>query len=231
MYNRVLIKLSGEALSGNLGHGLDYPTLESIAKSIKKVHDLGVKIGVVVGGGNYWRGRQHQGMDHTTADQIGMLATVMNALAVADAIKAQGVGSRAVTAINMSPIAERFKKENVDNYLDNGEVVVFGAGTGNPFFSTDSAAALRAAEIGADLIMKATMVDGVYNKDPGKNSDAVMYDEITYLEVLNKELGVMDFAAISLCKDNKIPISVFNLKDPDNIVRVIKGEKVGTIVK
>lgn len=231
MYKRVLLKISGEALAGNLGHGLDYETLKRISSSIKKVYELGVEVAIVVGGGNFWRGRQHESMDRTTADHIGMLATTMNALALADAIQEQGVPTRVMTAIEMKSIAEPYIRGRAIRHFDKNRVIVFGAGTGNPFFSTDTAAALRAAEIEADVIMKATNVDGVFNKDPHKYADAVKIDELTYLDVINQQLGVMDYAAISLCMENKIPILVFNLSDPDNIFRAVKGEKIGTTVK
>lgn len=230
-YKRILIKISGEALAGPEGHGLHYETLVNISKSLKKVYDLGVEIGIVVGGGNFWRGRQHEGMDRTTADHIGMLATNMNALALADAIQEQGVPTRVMSAIEMRSIAEPYIRGRAIRHFEKNRVIVFGGGTGSPFFSTDSAAALRAAEIDADVIMKATNVDGVYDKDPKKFPDAVKYDELSYLDVLNQRLGVMDFAAISLCMENKIPVLVFNLNDPDNIVRSVNGEKIGTLVK
>ena len=230
-YKRILVKISGEALAGENGHGLDYATLERISVSLKKVYELGVEIGIVVGGGNFWRGRQHESMDRTTADHIGMLATVMNALALADAIQEQGVPTRVMTAIEMRSIAEPYIRGRAVRHFDKRRIIVFGGGTGNPFFSTDTAAALRAAEIDADVIMKATNVDGVYDKDPHKFPDAVKIDELTYLDVLNRQLGVMDYAAISLCMENKIPVIVFNLNDPDNILRAVKGEKIGTTVK
>lgn len=231
MYKRILLKISGEALAGEYGHGLDYETLQRISSSVKKVYELGVEIAIVVGGGNFWRGRQHESMDRTTADHIGMLATTMNALALADAIQEQGVPTRVMTAIEMKSIAEPYIRGRAIRHFDKNRVIVFGAGTGNPFFSTDTAAALRAAEIEADIIMKATNVDGVFNKDPHKYPDAVKIDELTYLDVINQQLGVMDYAAISLCMENRIPILVFNLNDPDNIFRAVKGEKIGTTVK
>ena len=230
-YKRVLVKISGEALAGGVGHGLDYATLERISKSLKKVYELGVEIAIVVGGGNFWRGRQHESMDRTTADHIGMLATTMNALALADAIQDQGVPTRVMTAIEMRAIAEPYIRGRAVRHFEKNRIIVFGGGTGNPFFSTDTAAALRAAEIEADVIMKATNVDGVFNKDPHKYPDAVKYDELTYLDVINQQLGVMDYAAISLCMENNIPIIVFNLSDPDNIFRAVTGERIGTIVK
>ncbi len=231
MYKRVLIKISGEALAGDKGHGLDYTTLVNISKSLKKVYDLGVEVAIVVGGGNFWRGRQHEGMDRTRADYIGMLATTMNSLALADAIEEQGVPTRVMTAIEMREIAEPYIRGRAMRHFEKNRIIVFGSGTGNPFFSTDTAAALRAAEIEADVIMKATNVDGVYDKDPHKFDDAKKFDELTYLDVLNQGLGVMDYAAISLCMENKIPLLVFNLNDPENIVKAVKGDKVGTTVK
>lgn len=231
MYKRVLIKISGEALAGDKGHGLDYATLVNISKSLKKVYDLGVEVAIVVGGGNFWRGRQHEGMDRTRADYIGMLATTMNSLALADAIEEQGVPTRVMTAIEMREIAEPYIRGRAMRHFEKNRIIVFGSGTGNPFFSTDTAAALRAAEIEADVIMKATNVDGVYDKDPHKFDDAKKFDELTYLDVLNQGLGVMDYAAISLCMENKIPLLVFNLNDPENIVKAVKGDKVGTTVK
>lgn len=231
MYKRILLKISGEALAGDKGHGLDYATLTNISKSIKKVYDLGVEVAIVVGGGNFWRGRQHEGMDRTRADYIGMLATTMNALALADAIEEQGAPTRVMTAIEMREIAEPYIRGRAMRHFEKNRIIVFGSGTGNPFFSTDTAAALRAAEIEADVIMKATNVDGVFDKDPRKYEDAVQFDELTYLDVLNKGLGVMDYAAISLCMENKIPLLVFNLNEPDNILKAVKGLKVGTTVK
>ncbi len=231
MYKRILLKISGEALAGDKGHGLDYATLTNISKSVKKVYDLGVEVAIVVGGGNFWRGRQHEGMDRTKADYIGMLATTMNALALADAIEEQGAPTRVMTAIEMREIAEPYIRGRAMRHFEKNRIIVFGSGTGNPFFSTDTAAALRAAEIEADVIMKATNVDGVFDKDPRKYEDAVQFDELTYLDVLNKGLGVMDYAAISLCMENKIPLLVFNLNEPDNIVKAVKGLKVGTTVK
>lgn len=230
-YNRVLLKLSGEALAGSRQFGLDIDVIQKICVSIKKCVDMGAQIGIVVGGGNFWRGRSSGKMDRTRADHIGMLATSMNALAVADSLEALGVPVRVQTAITMTAVAEPYIRNRAVRHLEKGRVVIFGCGTGNPFFSTDTAAALRAAEIEADVILKATMVDGVYDSDPKLNSNAVKYDTITFGEVLEKNLKVMDGTAATLCRDNNIPILVFNIDDPDNIVRVLSGENVGTVVK
>lgn len=230
-YKRVLLKVSGEALSGELSSGLDYGVVTQICKSIKKCVELGVEVAVVVGGGNFWRGRSNQQMDRTRADHIGMLATVMNSLALADGLEQLEVPVRVQTAISMQQIAEPYIRNRAVRHLEKGRVVIFGCGTGNPFFSTDTAAALRAAEIDADIILKATKVDGVYDSDPVKNPDAVKFDNISYIEVLNKGLGVMDSTAASLCMDNSIPILVFSMEEPDNIVRAVMGEEIGTIVK
>ncbi len=210
-YKRVLLKLSGEALAGGKESGLDIPTVESICRSIKKCVDVGAQIGIVVGGGNFWRGRSSEGMDRARADHIGMLATTMNALAVADVLENQGCTVRVQTAITMQQVAEPFILGKAIRHLEKGRVVIFGCGTGNPFFSTDSAASLRAAELGADILLKATMVDGIYDKDPKKFHNAVKYDVITHHEILVKRLQVMDSAAAAICTENNIPILVFNL--------------------
>ena len=231
IYKRMLLKLSGEALAGQQKFGLDYDVVLNICRSIKKCADMGVEIGIVVGGGNIWRGRSSGKMDRTRADHMGMLATAINALALADALEQLGVPVRVQTAISMQQVAEPYIRNRAVRHLETGRVVIFGCGTGNPFFSTDTAAALRAAEIDADIIMKATNVDGVYDADPNKNPDANKLDSLTFLEVLSKELQVMDSTAASLCKDNKIPILVFNLDNPDNIVSALLGENIGTIVK
>ena len=230
-YKRVLLKLSGEALAGEKKYGLDYDVVCSICESIKKAHDMGVEIGIVVGGGNIWRGRSSGKMDRTKADHMGMLATVMNALALSDALEQMDVPVRVQTAISMQAIAEPYIRNRAVRHLEKGRIVIFGCGTGNPFFSTDTASTLRAAEIDADIIFKATMVDGVYTSDPAKHPDAVKYNELTFSEVLNKGLGVMDSTAASMCKDNDIPILVFSIEDPDNIVKAVCGENIGTIVK
>lgn len=231
VYGRILLKLSGEVLSGDAGHGIDFDTVMSICSSIKKCTDMGVQIAIVVGGGNFWRGRSSGEMDRTRADHIGMLATVMNALALADGFEKLDVPARVQTAIEMRQIAEPFIRNRAVRHLEKGRVVIFGCGTGSPFFTTDTAAALRAAEIGAEVILKATNVDGVYDKDPNKTKDAVKFDELTHLQLLSKGLRVLDSTAASLCGDNKISIIVFNLKDPENIVKAVCGEKTGTIIR
>ncbi|MGN1081206.1 MAG: UMP kinase [Acutalibacteraceae bacterium] len=231
VYKRILLKLSGEVLAGNEKSGIDFDTVLNICSSVKKVIDAGVEVAIVVGGGNFWRGRSSGKMDRTRADHMGMLATVINALALTDALEHLGVEPRTMTAIAMHEIAEPYVRNRAVRHLEKGRVVVFGCGTGNPFFSTDTGAALRAAEIGADVIFKATNVDGVYNCDPRKNPDAVKYDTVSLDEVLAKGLGVMDAAAASLCRENKMPILVFNLDRPDNIFDAVMGENIGTIVK
>lgn len=230
-YKRILLKLSGEVLAGKEGHGINFDTVSDVCKHVKKCSEMGVQIGLVVGGGNFWRGRSSGNMDRTRADHIGMLATVMNALALADTLEQLDVPVRVQTAIEMPRVAEPYIRNRAVRHLEKGRVVIFGCGTGNPFFSTDTAAALRAAEINADVIFKATNVDGVYDKDPNRFADAVKYDELTHTEVLAKGLKVMDGTAASLCRDNNIPILVFNLNDPENIIRAAAGEKIGTLVK
>ena len=230
-YKRVLIKVSGEAMAGEQRFGLDFDTVLNVCKSIKECVNLGAEVAVVVGGGNFWRGRSSGKMDRTRADHMGMLATVINALALGDALEQLEVPVRVQTAISMQQIAEPYIRNKAVRHLEKGRVVVFGCGTGNPFFSTDTAAALRAAEIDADIIFKATNVDGVYDSDPKLNPDCKKYDELHYIDVLNQGLHVMDSTAASLCMDNDIPILVFNLDDPNNIVREICGETIGTIVK
>ncbi len=229
-YKRVLIKVSGEALAGDKGFGLDSDTLDSIAETIKVCSDMGVEIAVVVGGGNFWRGRTGENMERTRADHMGMLATVINALALCDAFERHGIPTRVQTAIDMRQIAEPYIRGRALSHLEKGRVVIFGCGTGNPFFSTDTTAALRAAEIDADIILLAKKVDGVYDSDPEKNPDAKKIESISYIDVLNRGLGVMDTTATSLCMDNKMPIRVFGLAQPDNIRRVIMGEEIGTLV-
>ncbi|MBS7369805.1 MAG: UMP kinase [Oscillospiraceae bacterium] len=229
-YKRVLLKLSGEALAGEKAMGLDMPTIENICRSIKKCADAGAEIGIVVGGGNFWRGRTSVGMDRARADHIGMLATAMNSLAVADVLENLGCDVRVQTAITMRQVAEPFILGKAIRHLEKGRVVIFGCGTGNPFFSTDSAASLRAAELSADVILKATMVDGIYDKDPKKFPDAVKYDVITHHDILVKKLQVMDSAAAAICTENDIPIIVFNLNRPDNIYDAVMGKPVGTLV-
>lgn len=229
-YKRIMLKISGEALAGDKGFGLDNATVSVIAKKIKECSDLGIQIAIVVGGGNFWRGRTGENMDRSRADHMGMLATVINSLALLDALEQHGVNARVQTAIEMRQIAEPYIRLKAMRHLEKGRVVIFACGTGNPFFSTDTAAALRAAEIDADVILLAKKVDAVYDSDPNVNPDAVKLDTLTYIDVLNRGLGVMDSTATSLCMDNKIPIHVFGLDDPDNIIRAAKGEKIGTIV-
>ena len=230
-YKRILLKLSGESLAGENKHGIDFDTVQKICEPIKKCVDAGVQVAVVVGGGNFWRGRSSGKMDRTRADHMGMLATTINALGVADALEALGVEVRVQTAISMRQVAEPYIRNKAIAHLNRGKVVIFGCGTGNPFFSTDTAAALRAVEIEADVIMKATMVDGVYDSDPKKNPDAKKFETITHQEVLNKGLAVMDSTASALCKDNDLPILVFSIEDPENIYRAVCGENIGTVVK
>ena len=230
-YKRILLKLSGESLAGSQSHGIDFDTVLKICRPIKECADMGVQIGIVVGGGNFWRGRSSGKMDRTRADHMGMLATTINALGVADALEQLGLQVRVQTAIAMQEIAEPYIRNRAVRHLEKGRVVVFGCGTGNPFFSTDTAAALRAAEIDADIILKATMVDGVYDSDPKKNANAIKFDSLSFMDVLNKDLKVMDSTAASLCRDNKIPILVFNIDKPDNILKAVCGESIGTIVE
>ena len=234
VYKRVLLKISGEALAGGKGTGLDFEMIGSVCDVIKECLDMGVQVGLVVGGGNFWRGAKNSGggkMERTRADHIGMLATVMNCLAVADVCEQKGIPVRVQTAIEMRAIAEPYIRGRAIRHLEEGRVVIFGAGTGNPFFSTDTAAVLRAAEINADVILLAKNVDGVYNADPAKDPNAVKYDTISYDEVLAQHLMVMDTTATSLSMDNHIPVLLFALKDPRNIIRALCGEKVGTIVQ
>ena len=230
-YHRILLKISGEALAGQQSSGLDFDTVLHICESVKKVADLGVQVGIVVGGGNFWRGRSSGKMDRTRADHMGMLATTINALALSDALEQLGVPVRVQTAIAMHEVAEPYIRNKAVSHLNKGRVVVFGCGTGNPFFSTDTAAALRACEIDADVIFKATNVDGVYDSDPKTNPNAVMYDTMSTADVVEKRLHVMDTTAAAICLENKIPILVFNLNDPDNILRAVMGENVGTVVQ
>lgn len=231
VYKRVLLKLSGEALAGPNSFGLHSPTIGAVTDTIKEVANMGVEVAIVVGGGNFWRGRTGENMDRTRADHMGMLATVINSLALQDALEQRGVPTRVQTAIEMRQIAEPYIRGKADKHLEKGRVVIFGCGTGNPFFSTDTTAALRAAEINADIILLAKKVDGVYDSDPNINPDAKMFTELTYIDVLNRGLGVMDSTATSLCMDNKIPIRVFGLENAENIIKVVCGEQIGTIVK
>ncbi|MCQ2969317.1 MAG: UMP kinase [Clostridium sp.] len=229
-YKRVMLKISGEALSGENGFGFDFDTVSRIAKEVKEIIDMGIEVGLVVGGGNIWRGRSGEGMDRTTADHMGMLATCINALALQDALEGIGVKTRVQTAIEMKEIAEPFIRRRAVRHLEKGRVVIFGAGSGNPYFSTDTAAALRAAEIEADVILLAKNVDGVYDKDPNKFADAKKYDTLTYMEVIEQGLQVMDTTATTLCMDNNIPILVFGIEGDGNIKKAMLGEKIGTIV-
>lgn len=230
-YKRILLKMSGEALAGNGRFGIDVDTLSRICDKIKEAYDLGIQIAIVIGGGNFWRGRSGKGMDRTTADYMGMLATTINCLALQDALESRGIDVRTQSAIEMRQIAEPYIRKRAVRHLEKGRIVIFACGTGNPYFSTDTAAALRAAEIDAQVILKATNVDGVYDSDPSKNINAIKYEKLSHSDILSQRLGVMDSTAASLCRDNDIPIIVFNLGDPENIVRAIKGEKVGTIIE
>ena len=231
-YKRILLKLSGETLSGKSGYGIDVDEAESIAGRIKEVHDTGIEVAVVIGAGNLWRGKQglERGMDRSTADYMGMLATVMNAMALMDALERQGVYTRVLSAIEMRAIAEPYIRRRAIRHLEKRRVVIFGAGTGNPFFSTDTAAALRATEIEADVVIKATKVDGVYDSDPKKNPNAKKFDSLTYIDVINRRLEVMDSTAITHCMENKLPILVVNMWDNHALIAALKGEAVGTLV-
>ena len=230
-FKRVILKLSGEALAGDNNFGLDHSTISNIAEKVKELASIGVQVAIVVGGGNFWRGRSSKGMDRTTADHMGMLATVINALALQDAMERVGVATRVQTAIEMRQIAEPYIRRRAVRHLEKGRVVIFAAGIGNPYFSTDTTAALRAAEIEAEVILLAKKVDGVYDSDPMTNKDAKKFEKLSYIDVINKGLSVMDTTAASLCMDNKIPIIVFDLKNPNNIIKVAKGEIIGTLVK
>lgn len=232
-YRRILLKLSGEALAGDQGYGIDPDVINGIAAEIKEVSTLGVEIAVVIGGGNIFRGlaASSKGMDRASADYMGMLATVMNSLAMQDALEKQGVVTRVQSAIDMQQIAEPYIRRRAVRHLEKGRVVIFSAGTGNPYFTTDTAASLRAMEINAEVILKATKVDGVYSADPKKDKNAIKLSEITYLEVLQKGLQVMDATATSLCMDNNLPMIIFDMTQRDNIKKVVLGEKIGTIVQ
>lgn len=229
-YKRVLLKLSGEALAGESGFGLDFNVAKRIALEIKELVDMGIQVGAVVGGGNIWRGRSGEGMDRTTADYMGMLATCINGLALQDSLEQIGVDTRVQTAIEMKAVAEPYIRRRAVRHLEKGRVVIFSAGTGNPYFSTDTTAALRAAEIEAEVILLAKKVDGVYDKDPHKHADAKKYDKLSYLEILDQGLQVMDSTATTLCMDNNIPILVFGLDEPGNIRKAVNGENIGTLV-
>jgi uridylate kinase len=232
-YDRILLKLSGEALMGDEGYGIDPKMMKHIALQVKDVKDLGVTVAIVVGGGNIYRGirAEEQGLDRATGDYMGMIATVMNAVALQDCLETLGLDTRVQTAIQMAQVAEPYIRRRAIRHLEKGRVVIFAGGTGNPYFTTDTTAALRAMEIGAEVILKATKVDGVYDKDPERFPDASFFPEITYLEVLNRNLRVMDATAISLCMENKLPIIVFNLKQHGNMKKVVAGERVGTVVR
>lgn len=229
-YKRILLKLSGESLAGEAKHGIDFDTVTAYCEPIKKLVDDGVQVAIVVGGGNFWRGRSSGDMDRTRADHMGMLATTINALGVADALEQLGVDVRVQTAITMREVAEPYIRNRAIRHLEKGRVVIFGCGTGNPFFSTDTAAALRAAEIEAEIILKATLVDGVYDKDPNVHTDAVKFDTLSFKQVLEKDLKVIDSTAAAICKDNNIGLLVFSILDPENIYDAVCDTKVGTLV-
>lgn len=229
-YKRILLKLSGEALAGNRKAGIDADTLGAVSDMICETFKLGTEISIVVGGGNFWRGRAGKGMDRTTADHMGMLATVINSLALQDALESRGIPTRVQSAIEMRQIAEPYIRRKAIRHLEKRRIVIFACGTGNPYFSTDTTAALRAAEIDAEIILKATKVDGVYDCDPAENPEAVRFNSLTFIDALNRRLGVMDSTALSLCMDNNIPIIVFNLDNPENILKAVMGESIGTTI-
>lgn len=230
-YKRILLKLSGEALAGERKNGIDAETLGNICDKIKEIVDMGVEVSIVVGGGNFWRGRYGHEMERTTSDYMGMLATTINGLALQDALETRGIKTRLQTAIEMRQIAEPYIKRKAAKHLANGRVVIFTCGTGNPYFTTDTGAALRAAETNSEVILLAKTIDGVYSADPKEDKTAVKYDEISYIDILKQDLKVMDSTATSLCRDNNIPLVVFGIDDPENIVRIIKGERIGTLVR
>ena len=230
-FKRVLIKVSGEAISGEKGFGIDETILSNICNNIKKAVEMGVEIGLVIGGGNIWRGRYGKKMDRTTSDHMGMLATIINGLAFQSALEEIGIETRLQTSIEMREIAEPYIRRKATRHLEKGRVVIFAGGTGNPFFTTDTAAALRAAEIEADAILLAKNVDGVYDSDPKENLDAKKYDEILFTDMLSRKLRALDLTAASLCMDNNIPIYVFGINEPSNIIKVLNGEKIGTIIR
>lgn len=229
-YKRILLKISGEALSGAAGHGFDPESLKSVAEQILEVAKLGVEVGIVVGGGNIWRGRQGMNMDRVTADQMGMLATVINALAVSEALIGAGADARVLTSIEISGVGEKFNHKVADRYLNEGKIVVFGGGTGNPFFSTDTGAALKAAEIGADALLLAKNIDGIYDSDPKTNPNAKKFDELTYDEYVARGLRAMDTSAVVMCKENGLKVHAFGLSDKNSIVKAVAGDKEGTII-
>ena len=232
-YKRILLKLSGESLMGKRGFGLDHKVLDFFATEVKKIHDIGVQVGIVIGGGNIYRGLSatDQGIDRVTGDQMGMLATIINSLALQNAIEHKGIFTRLLSAIHVEEIAEPYIRRRAIRHLEKGRVVIFGAGTGHPYFSTDTAASLRAVEIEADVIIKGTRVDGVFDSDPEKNPNASKFENISYLEVLTKNLRIMDLTAVSLCQENNLPMIVFNMDVPDNLLKLVKGQNVGTIIK
>ncbi len=232
-YKRLLLKLSGESLMGDKGFGIDHKVLEFFSSEVKKVHQLGVQLGIVIGGGNIYRGlsANDQGIDRVTGDQMGMLATIINSLALQNAIEKQGIFTRLMSSIKMEEIAESYIRRRAIRHLEKGRVVIFGGGTGHPYFSTDTAASLRAVEIEAEVIVKGTRVDGVYDSDPEKNPDALRFDNITYLDVLKKNLRIMDLTAVSLCQENNLPMIVFNMDVPGNLVKLVTGENIGTLIK
>ncbi len=231
MYKRVLLKISGEALAGEAGVGIDSATVENIVSQVVALHNDGIEIGIVVGGGNFWRGRQGTNMDRVTADHMGMIATIMNALALQDAIEQKGVPVRVQTALSIPSVAEPFILRKALRHFECGRVVIFACGTGNPYFSTDSGAALRATEIKADVLLMAKNVDGVYDSDPKTNPNAKKIDEISYMEIINHNLNVMDFTALTLCMENKMPIVAFGLNEKDGLIKAAHGEKIGTTIK
>ncbi len=230
-YKRVIIKISGEALAGDKGMGFSQPVVDRVVEQIKSVHDMGVQIGIVVGGGNFWRGRQGTEMDRTTADHMGMLATVINALALQDALERKGVDTRVQTALTITRVAEPYILRKALSHLNKGRVVIFACGTGNPFFSTDTAVALRAAEMNAEVILLAKNVDGIYDSDPKTNPNAKRYKEISYIDFISQGLKAMDTAAVAICMENKTPILAFGLNEEDSIARVVKGEELGTWIR
>jgi uridylate kinase len=232
-YKRVLLKLSGESLMGKNGYGIDPKVLDFFSDEIKKVHDIGVQLGIVIGGGNIFRGlnAEEQGIDRVTGDQMGMLATMINSLALQNAVEHKGTDSRLMSSIQMNEVAEPYIRRRAIRHFEKGRVVIFGAGTGHPYFSTDTAASLRAVEIEANVIVKGTRVDGVFDSDPEKNPEALKYESISYLDVLTKNLRVMDLTAVSLCKENKLPMVVFNMDVPDNLLKLVYGENIGTVIK
>ena len=232
-YKRVLLKLSGESLMGKNGYGIDPQVLDFFANEIKKVHDIGVQLGIVIGGGNIYRGlnAEEQGIDRVTGDQMGMLATMINSLALQNAVEHKGTDSRLMSSIQMHEVAEPYIRRRAIRHFEKGRVVIFGAGTGHPYFSTDTAASLRAVEIEANVIVKGTRVDGVFDSDPEKNPSAFKFDSISYLDVLKKNLRVMDLTAVSLCQENKLPMVVFNMDVPDNLLKLVCGENIGTVIK